>query len=58
MPPSMEIIFGAFPMNTYTPETRVEFLNLLEEYGVKYIDTAYSYVSTPHMNIYSYTMVK
>lgn len=48
MSPPIELIFGAFTMNTYTPEIREEFLKLLEEYDVKAIDTAYSYVSVTH----------
>lgn len=48
MSPPIELIFGAFTMNTYTPEIREEFLKLLEEYDVKAIDTAYSYVSVIH----------
>ncbi|KAJ9210433.1 hypothetical protein DTO166G4_7990 [Paecilomyces variotii] len=46
MSPPIELIFGAFTMNTYTPEIREEFLKLLEEYDVKAIDTAYSYVDS------------
>lgn len=53
MPPSIEIIFGAFPMNSYSPETREEFLKLLEEYNVKTIDTAYGYVSVTFLLIRS-----
>ncbi|GAD99969.1 KLTH0E01474p [Paecilomyces variotii No. 5] len=46
MPPAIDIIFGAFPMNSYSPETREEFLKLLDEYDVKAIDTAYSYTDS------------
>jgi hypothetical protein len=37
-------VFGAAPVGRFTPETLAEFINLLEQYHVKEIDTAYVYV--------------
>lgn len=40
---AIKIIFGTFPMNTYTPEQTQEILSILKEHSVTDIDTAAGY---------------
>lgn len=40
----IKVLFGAFPMNSYSEEEIKEFFDLFEQYGIKEIDTARGYV--------------
>lgn len=48
---NLKAIFGAFVISSYTPETRKEIFEILDNYGVDHIDTAFLYVRRLHLII-------
>lgn len=51
----IKVIFGTAPFGRNSVDKNQEYLNLLARYKVVDLDTAFSYVGSPHMSIHSKT---
>lgn len=45
---NLQAIFGAFVVSNYTPEVQKEMWEILDEFGINQIDTAFIYVRRSH----------